>query len=157
MKRLWLIGCLCIVALCGSARAMSTLTEILPGGSNDPLGFDIRAEMLSDGTTRYTVLVSEKAFPIEDRWNASLDIVKVSTQPWGASLGEARTISKESKAVRPLPAERQGTVIKCVFSVTQSELTNPYLSFCFTITEKAQPIAAFDSYFFRLHKFRPSP
>jgi hypothetical protein len=130
------LGLLCFAV---KADAVSAIIEVFPGRSNRGFdAFDISSERLANGDIQFTVTISPKS----------------PHPPYGTSLGIVSITdhSESSNGLRSLASEKNGNVLKCVFSVTEKELDDPNLSF--RLTHAAGNGGwAFITYFVRLKNF----
>lgn len=136
MKLLWLIGVLAWMATGTAAHAFSPVIEIFP--ERPPRwaeAIDISSERLANGDIQFTVAITSSS-----NFGTSLGAVKVTPS------------SVSNHHLRSLPAERNGSVLKCVFSVTKKELEDPDLAFRL-ITGGNPGGWNFTTYFVHLGKF----
>jgi hypothetical protein len=153
MRLPWVILLLGLCSAITGAHAASTLSEVKPGRTSGVFVFDIRSDRLPNGDIAFKVRISrrEAGFPPSLELKlANVEIVQYSDE----ERRENPRLPWRTETVRPIRNvswDLQGRTIHCVFSVTEKELENPYLSFLVTIPAGRMP--SIDMHYARLRNF----
>jgi hypothetical protein len=154
LHRIFFLAVAGFLAFSAAAANASVFFEVPPTPEkNLPLAFDFQTKRLSNRKIQVTVVVSGNANAswhydeIPKNSGTWLVRVRIADTPEGHEQGLKRT--------RVLPSKNRGKLVKCVFSVSQQELDDPDVCFCFVILSENQRDYPYDNdyYYARLRNF----